>query len=276
MPDDAAPIKRLFAELDYPVAEGRRIDILMAAVDALEPLYALLLDGGGTHSAKGERGFAMFHLAARSLSDLVASAHLASHGYLQQAYTTMRPVLENGDLMELFAREPDEAALWVNDPKPGKTYSPRNVRAKVEAGEDALAEYGHLSEMGSHPRFRGARLTGLMRVPKDDPTDRTAVLRIGPFYPEHPATIHVYLWQFQLTIRLGFKFRHLRQVSDRITREQWVARYLETAKAAARGLDAVRAALVEMGEPDDEETRALPRIFEPLISGLEAGGPKDS
>jgi hypothetical protein len=260
-------VRNLMAELDYPVARGRRAEILLAVVDALQPLYALTINAGGPHRGEGERTFAMFHLATRSLSDLVASAHLASHAYLQQAYGTMRPVHENCDLMELFTREPAEAALWINAEEPGKTYRPSAVRARLESQPVDANEYGYLSEMGPHPRFAGSRLTGLMRVGRDDPKDRSVLLRVGPFYPEHPSTVFVYMFLFQMVVRLGFRLRHLSQVTDNMTREQWAERFLESATAAARGCKAIRAELLDMSA--GEESEFLDTLYDDLIGKLQ-------
>jgi hypothetical protein len=259
-------VRNLMAELDYPVARGRRAEILVAVVDALQPLYALIIEAGGAHRGEGERTFAMFHLATRSVSDLVASAHLASHAYLQQAYGTMRPVHENCDLMELFAREPGEAAIWINGDQPGKDYRPGKVRERLASDPVDAREYGYLSEMGSHPRFAGSRLTGLMRVAHDDPKNRRVVLRVGPFYPAHPATVYVYLYLFQMVIRLGLKLRHLTKVTERMTREQWVTAYLESATAVARGCKACRAELIDMGV--GEETEGIETMYDDLIAAL--------
>jgi len=268
---DPAPVRRMLAELDFPVADGWRAEVLLAAVAALEPLFSLLVDGEGPHAASGERPFAMFHLASRSLTDLMTSAHLASHCHLQQAYAAMRPVLENCDLMELFTREPDKAGEWINDPMPGKAFSRRAVR-KLLGQTEPDEVYDYLSEVGSHPRFAGSRLAGLMHGRSDGITDRKAVLRIGPFFPEHPASVLVFILQFQVTMRLGLKFQHLVEASERVTLERWSARYLETAKAAARGCGAIRFALIELGESDDEELRRLAASYDPTVADLEAAG----
>ncbi len=258
----------MMAELDHPIAEGGRATILLAFVDALEPLYAFVLDAGGPHRGDGERAFAMFYLAIRSVSDLMASAHLASHGFLQQAYGAMRPVHENCDLTELFAREPAEAALWINAPMPGKEYAPRVVRERLGAESSAdVDEYGHFSEIGPHPRFAGSRLTGLMKVSKADPTDRRLVLRAGPFYPEHPSTVYIYLWLFQMVARLGHKLRHLTIVSERATPERWSAAYLDALRAIKQGCEAVEAELTNLGI-DEEDTAGIGCVYDGFIDVL--------
>lgn len=86
--------------------------------------------------------------------------------------------------------------------------------------------YGHLSEMGTHPRFAGSRLSGLMRVAENEPADRQVVLRMGPFFPEHPAAVHVYGFIFEAVIGLGFKLRHLDEVTERMTHDRWTDAFL--------------------------------------------------
>lgn len=257
----------LLAELDHCVAEGRKAEILDAVADALDPLFSLIVAAGGPHRGDGERTFAMFHLASRSISDLAASAHLASHTYLQQAYGAMRPVHENCDLLELFAREPGEAARWIQADEPGKLFRPGEVRKRLGSAEDKVSEYGHLSEMGSHPRFAGSRLTGLMKVAREDPSNRVAVLRMGPFFPEHPASVFVYMFLFQTIIRLGFNLRHLMQVSQSLTRKAWSDAYLQSVTAVAHGCRLIRKALVEMDAGDGSEF--LDTLYDPLMANLQ-------
>ena len=264
-------VRYMMAELDHAVAEGGRATVILAFVDALEPLYDFVLAAGGPHRGDGERAFAMFHLATRSVNDLMASAHLASHGYLQQAYGTMRPVHENCDLMELFAREPAEAGLWVNSEMPGKDYRPSKVRARLGSHSAEEHEYGHFSEMGSHPRFAGSRLTGLMKVSREHPKDRRLVLRVGSFYRDHPSNVYIYLWLFQMVVRLGHKLRHLGTVSDKATRDIWSATYLESARAVKRGLEAVEAELMELGIPA-EDTEGIGALYDKLIDTLAPAG----
>jgi hypothetical protein len=206
-------------------------------------------------------------LAARSVSDLMASAHLASHGYLQQAYGAMRPVHENCDLMELFARKPAEAGLWVASEMPGKDYRPGKVRERLGSHSADENEYGHFSEMGSHPRFAGSRLTGVMRVSQEDPKDRRLMLRIGSFYRGHPSNVYVYLWLFQMVVRLGHKLRHLGTVSEKATRDIWSTAYLDSVKAVKRGLEAVEAELTSLGIPV-KDTEGIGALYDKLIATL--------
>ncbi len=67
----------LLAELDLPVAVGRRKDILEAFADAVDPLYQLVADADRKRDADGNLVFAILHLAGRSVSDLLAAGHLA-------------------------------------------------------------------------------------------------------------------------------------------------------------------------------------------------------
>ena len=95
------------------------------------------------------------------------------------------PVHENCDLIELFAQNPSEAADWINAEKPGIEYSPAKVRACIGEPDVSKDVYGHLSRIGSHPRFAGNRITGAMRMRADDPSVRQILLRMGSLYERH-------------------------------------------------------------------------------------------
>jgi hypothetical protein len=268
--DESEPLttRNLLAELDFPVATGRRRAILEAIADALQPLHALIVGAGGP--GEGENVFAMFHLASRSMSDLIASAHLASHAYLQQAYGALRPVYESCDLIELFARAPREASVWVNAEKPGVDFRPSKVRERISSPTEDAQMYGHVSEMGSHPRFAGSRVSGLMRVATNDPTDRRVVIRIGPVFPEHPAAVHVFPFIFDAVIRLGFKLRHLKEVTGRVTHDRWADAFLASAEAVAVGCKLARLELLERAAGED--SGFLDTLYDPLIAALQPGG----
>jgi hypothetical protein len=262
--------RKLLADLDSYVATGRRAQLVDAFAEAVEPLYDLVIAAGGRRRGDGERAFAIFHLLARSITDLIAAVHLASHAYLQQAHTLVRPVHENCDLIELFAQYPDEAVQWVNSENPGKEFRPGDVRQRIGEPSESKDVYGHLSEMGPHPRFAGSRITGGMRVRVDDPTDRQLVLCMGSFFEWHPASVLVYTWAFEAVIRLGFKARHLELVSDRVSRDQWVSAFLACARSVGRGCKVLRQELVTMNA--GEGTEFLDTVYDDLIAALEPGG----
>lgn len=269
-PDPRLTPRKLLADLDSFVATGRREELLGAFADAVEPLYSLVIEAGGPSRGEGERAFAIFHLLARSITDMLAAVHLATHAYLQQAYTLIRPVHENCDLIELFAQVPEEAARWVNAEKPGIDYRPAVVRTRIGGSREDAEMYGHLSEMGSHPRFAGSRISGVFRVGIDDPTDRRAVLSVGSFFEWHPASVLVYTFAFEAVIRLGFKVRHLEEVSERMSRERWVSAFLACVHAASRGCKLIRLELVDMKA--GEGTEFLDRVYDDLIAALQPGG----
>jgi hypothetical protein len=259
----------LLAELDLPVAVGRRKEILEAFADALEPLYRVIADADRSSHADGNVVFAIFHLAGRSVSDLLAAGHLASHAYLQQAYGAMRPVYENCDLLELVARDPAEAAEWVNTEKPWATFSPRAVRGRLKTAPDPV--YSHITESGTHPRFAGSRLSGVMQVAQDEASTRTLVFRVGSFFPEHPAAVHIYGFLFESVVRLGFKLRHLTLVSERTTHDTWCDAFLESAIAVRRGCKIIHAELVAL-DVAGEGTGFLETVYTDLVEGLQPGG----
>jgi hypothetical protein len=267
--DDDMTAGDLLAELDLPVAVGRRKDILEAFADAVDPLYQLVADADRKRDADGNLVFAILHLAGRSVSDLLAAGHLASHAYLQQAYGAMRPVHENCELLELFACDPSAAGEWVNADRPWADFSPRAVRGRL--GIEPNPIYSHITEMGTHPRFAGSRLSGVMRVAQDEAETRTLVFRVGSFFPDHPAAVHIYGFLFESLMRLGFKLRHLALVSERTTHETWCDAFLASAIATRRGCKLIRAELVAL-DAAGEETDFLETVYADLVEGLQPGG----
>ena len=135
--------------------------------------------------------FASVHLLARSLSDLLAGGHLASHYYLPQAHSVLRPVIDSCDLMDLFAGHPDQAEKWVTTDRPWVDFAPATVR-KLLGREKLDPVHSYFSEAGSHPRFEGARISGGLVINPEDPTDQTALFQVGPIWPEHPATLLIW------------------------------------------------------------------------------------
>lgn len=210
----------------------------------------------------------MLHLATRSLSDLLTAVHLASHAYLQQAYGALRPVYENCDLIELLARDSAEAAAWIKTDKPWTEFAPGAVRRRLGALPDPV--YSHVTEMGTHPRFAGSRLTGVMEVARDDAAMRTAVLRVGCFFPEHPASVLVYTFLFDGVVRLGFKLRHLTQVSRETSHDAWCDALLESTIAVRRGCSLIRAELVDIDGGEGSEF--LEAAYVEVVEGLQPGG----
>jgi hypothetical protein len=259
----------LLAELDFPVAVGRRKEILQAFADAVDPLYHLVADADRRPDADGNLVFAVLHLAGRSISDLLSAGHLASHAYLQQAYGTMRPVHENCELLELFARDPSAAGEWVNTEKPWADFSPRAVRGRL--GSEPNPVYSHITEMGTHPRFAGSRLSGVMRMARDEAATHTLVFRVGSFFPEHPAAVTVYGLLFESLVRFGFKLRHLMLVSETTTHEVWCDAFLESAIAVRRGCKLICAELVEL-DAAGEDTDFLETVYADLVEGLRSEG----
>src|SRR4029079_7354857 len=89
---------------------------------------------------------------------------------------------------------------------------PGQVRKRLgQKGHDPV--HSHFSESGGHPRFAGAGLSGGMRSATDDPNDRTAILCIGPMWPEHPSVLFGWLFASNALGLLAFKARHLEIVA---------------------------------------------------------------
>lgn len=91
-----------------------------------------------------------------------------------------------------------------------------------------------------------------MSVNPDDETDRTAMLRIGSTFPEHPATLLAWLFAFNTATSVASKARHLVPVSDQETSTaRWLGAFHQSLDAASQGVTLV---LTELGE-DPEEMR---------------------
>ena len=191
--------------------------------------------------------FASVHLLARSLSDLLAGGHLASHYCLPQAHSVLRPVIDSCDLMDLFAGHPDQAAQWVTTDRPWGDFAPARVRQLL--GREKLDPvHSYFSEAGSHPRFEGARISGGLVVNPQDPTEQTAVFQVGPIWPEHPATLLIWPFIFLLAADTAKCGAHLVPLVDnaRTAAELfWLRAFLDCITASADGAEL---ALTELGE----------------------------
>ena len=204
-------------------------------------------------------------------TDLIAATHIASHSYVQQAYSLIRPVHECCDLVELFAREPGEAVKWVNSPRPGVEYRPASVRRRIDAPPVSTDTYGHLSEMGSHPRFLGARASAVMWINREDPTERRVVVRMGSFYEDHPASVGVYVFILEALIRVGFNVRHLQVVASQVTRRLWLDSFLASMVAVGEAFKLVRQEFIAIGA--GEGTEFMETVYDELIDVVRTGGP---
>jgi hypothetical protein len=255
----------LLAELDSTIAEGRKGDIFGAVAFALDALYRMSGSDARPHRGDGAQALSMFHLTTRSLSDLIASAHLASHAYLQQAYTLLWPVMENGDLIELFYREPAEARVWLDAPKPGKLFRPADVRKRVQAPLEDGDVYGYLSELGTHPRAPGLRIASVYQQSDQGLLERVEA-RVGPFMLSDPATVMVFVWIFQVLVRFAGKLRRMSVVDSTYSDEAWSTAFLATVLAAMRGSKLARAELLDLGYQADSER--LDDMYDGLFSQI--------
>jgi hypothetical protein len=177
-------VRRMLTELAVPAgalrAEHRELEEQFVA--ALDPLLELFCSADST--ASGETDFAVRQVIARAMSDTIASLHLITHGYLNQAYGTMRTAYEALDLVRLLAQDAEQAKLWVTTDQGYRDFSPGTVRKRL--GEDAFDPvYSQLSEF-SHPRFAASRLASF-GLRKEDSQDLTVVVRVGPFLLDEAA-----------------------------------------------------------------------------------------
>lgn len=238
---------QMLAELSLPTAAGRESHaaFLGGFVLAVDPMIDLLFST--RRDARGEQALAVRHLVGRVVNDLVASVHLLLHGYLNQAYGTLRMAYEGCDLLELIGRDANEATRWATTEKGWTDFSPKNVRTRLGSpGVDPT--YSHLSEH-AHPRFAAAHLTAYGRVPLDAPPNSKPqiVLQLGPFLvDEHPALWHAAIFVTQVTSTLALRASHL-ALSGAVTERAWDDALSLTADGVQRMAEAAVTALELLG-----------------------------
>ena len=253
----------VLSELDFPVAtwRPRQIELREHFIAAVDPIGEFICDSGGKVS--GEAGFAIFQNLARAMTDVLTAFHLVQHAYLNQAYGPLRSVIDACDLVELFAEQPDEAKLWVNTTQPHRDFAPRVVREKL-GKEPYDPIHGFMSEIGVHPRFLGAKLTGGMLVPpKGEEGSPIAHIRIGPYFADDAPVMHAAMWCIHDLALIGLRSNHLVDVVAELAEAQWGSAYHRCVNALGDATRTVKAGLVEAG--DDAELGLLDTMFDPAI-----------
>jgi hypothetical protein len=109
----------------------------------------------GTH--EGSSYFAIISMFCMCIDELVTAFHLAQHGFANQAYTHIRTVIENLNLVELFMKDDSFADLWCSGDEKAKAreLSPKEVRKKLGIKNDPV--YRFLSAHGPHGTFDSIR-----------------------------------------------------------------------------------------------------------------------
>ncbi len=136
----------------------------------LEKTYELYERLSGMGKKEGLAIYSRNLVLARSINDLLAGLHLASHGYILQSYTVLRPILESVDMAKLFSKDPSMADIWVEGGEKARNeLRPSAVRRKL--GKESYDEmYGHFCNYGSHPSFDGSSGMSAMKVGEKKPT----------------------------------------------------------------------------------------------------------
>lgn len=251
MHDRSLTASRMLMELDFPAGEDDRRQILKRFGAALDPIVRMLTEPDFRTDGNQYLRVVTVHLLARSLSDLLAGGHLASHCYLPQAHSVLRVVIDSCDLLDLFAQAPDQAEKWWTTEKGHVDFAPWKVRDLLgRDNRDPIHSY--FSESGSHPRFAGARLSGGMATNPDDPMDMTAQFQVGPIWAEHPGTLLIWPFAFLLAARTAKCGSYLVPLvtDERGAAERFFLRaFLECVNACEEGTDVV---LHELGEAPAE------------------------
>ena len=191
--------------------------------------------------------FASVHLLARSLSDLLAGGHLASHCYLPQGHSVLRPVIDSCDLLDLFAKQPEQAKKWITTTVPGPT--PRLPRSESSWAATDWTRCIATSANGLSSPFQGARMSGGLALNPQAPPDQTALFQVGPIWPEHPGTLLIWPFIFLLAAETANCGAHLVPLvdGDRATAELfWLRAFLDCITAGSEGAELALTKLAEL------------------------------
>jgi hypothetical protein len=251
-------INKLLAELDRDTSVWRdeHQELRDLFVGAAEPMAQLLFD---VREAPGHQGFAVVELVTRALNDLIVAFHLTLHGYLNQAYNDMRMAWEACDLLKLVGADPAEATLWIESEKPWQDFAPSAVRKKLN--KPKLDELYDEFCSQSHPRFKGAKLTGYMLQKADgEPASRLS-LGPSPLIDERPLLAHAAMFVGVVLGRLMVEMHHLVDVSN-IDEGSFKGMAEEVMEAINSLITAAVKLAAKSGQPDAaDELDQLQRTF---------------
>lgn len=132
--------------------------LLLSSLQGVINLYVKYAVGRSSGTAE----FAKRALIARSINDLIAGYHLLERGFIPQAYSAIRPILESLDLILLFERDPAKADIWAEGGDEAfNKLRPSAVR-KLLGKESHDVLYSHFCDR-SHPSFRSIQTMSAMR-----------------------------------------------------------------------------------------------------------------
>jgi hypothetical protein len=194
-------IHDVLADLDTPPADREWQMLATLFGQAVQPIHDFIRAFRPPADADSGQVTAVVHLVCRSISDLVAGGHLASHRLLPQTYCVLRPVLDACDLIELFVEDPSAAERWLQPGDAQREFSPGRVRQRLGRNKYDLG-HGLLSELGSHPRFAGIRMS--LALERDETAEGTTTpFAIGPAPMWHPSTLYAWRTAFNTTFDLA-------------------------------------------------------------------------
>ncbi len=168
--------------LEQPPKDHLKIPITLDAKalfkDGMQCILDFLFDVG-QHSL-GPPLNVCFGLFFLCVDELLAGMHLAQHAYCTQSYSHVRSVIECLGKIELFVQKPQWIDLWSSDDEK-KIYEelrPSAVRKKL--GNPKRDEmYNFLSQLGSHPSFKGLQARMVFSKKESDDAKRVAHIWYG-------------------------------------------------------------------------------------------------
>jgi hypothetical protein len=147
------------------------------------------------YTSRSEDETTMQLLGVRLFNAAPSGVKLALSGYYQTALQQARDIMETGYLLDYFRTSPEQRAVWKQADRRTRRrlFDPVKIRIALDIRDGDTtkkreAEYNKLSELASHPTFRGFRLT-----------TRGGFGELGPFVEK----INLMAWLQEMVLRLG-------------------------------------------------------------------------
>lgn len=174
--------EQILAELDLPAYV--HVPFVSCSYNNFSPAFSELVkyfEDTASGSSRGKSNYAIRVLFARCINDLVSGFHLSTHGYVNQAHSVLRSILESQDKIELFSQDKSYAEIWIEGGKVArKKLSPSNVRKLLEREKGNIYSkmYGLFCELGPHPTYKSTQVISYLK--KKGGENEKIVIKIGP------------------------------------------------------------------------------------------------
>lgn len=258
-------IQRLLVELSAPTDGGEWELIAGLYGQAVQPTYDFIRSFSRPRDANARQLVAVLHLINRSVSDLLVAGHLVTHRYVPQAYSVLRPVVDASDLIRLFVQEPEAAETWTSTADARREFAPGNVRKRLRRPKyDRM--HGLLSELGSHPRFSGARMNRAL-AERGDPEWISTDFSVGPAPMWHPTSLWAWRFAFETIWRLTEATLDVTTLAGDVDKafDDWIRGQLRCVDALQGGTLLVRRKLGEDASDDEATYEAVANRLRAMV-----------